>query len=599
MLAACAARTPWLLARAVPAVGTLVPRLLRGLATAAADELGTQDTRESMHFDLLIVGAGPAGLSAAIRFKQLAKLNGEDLSVCVIEKGAEVGSHILSGNVLQPTALDELLPDWKEDPDCPIHQQPATASRFYYLTEKRALRLPNPPQMKHKGNYVISLSEAVRWLGRKAEELGVEIFPGFAGAKLVYGPSRAVNGVQTNDFGVAKDGSHKESFTLGMALTARATLLAEGCRGSLSQAAMRRFGLQEKAGAQPQTYALGLKEVWEVAPEKHKPGMVIHTVGNPLPWNVYGGSFIYHMPHNRVALGLVVALDYADPYLNLYQEFQQWKRHPMVTRLLEGGTCLQYGARALNEGGYQSIPALAFPGGALVGDAAGFLNVPKIKGTHTAMKSGMLAAEAAHAAITSQPAGKPLDLSAYETGVRQSWIETELHDERNIRPSFGLGGGLLGGLAYSALDSYLLRLPPLRGAPWTFRHRYGDHEKLRPAEGFTPREYPKPDGKITFDINTSLFRSSTNHEHDQPCHLRLLNPKIPQVINLPIYDGPEARYCPAGVYEYVPSGEGGQRQLQINAQNCLHCKACDIKDPSQNIRWTVPEGGGGPGYTVM
>jgi electron-transferring-flavoprotein dehydrogenase len=331
-----------------------------------------------------------------------------------------------------------------------------------------------------------------------------------------------------------------------------------------------------------------------VAPEKHKPGLVVHAVGHPLPWDVYGGSFIYHMPDNRVALGLVVALDYRNPHLNLFQEFQQWKRHPMVSRLLEGGTCLQYGARTLNEGGWQSIPSLAFPGGALVGDSAGFLNVPKIKGTHTAMKSGMLAAEAAFNAMTSQPAGKPLDLSAYETSFKSSWVDQELFRERNIRPSFSLGAGIWGGIAYSALDTYLLR----GQAPWTLRHRYADHERLKPAAECAPREYPKPDGQITFDLNTSLFRSQTNHEHDQPPHLRLVNPKLPEVVNLPVYDGPEARYCPAGVYEWV-TGEDGGKQLQINAQNCLHCKACDIKDPTQNIRWTVPEGGGGPSYTVM
>ncbi|KAL4450143.1 hypothetical protein ABPG77_010812 [Micractinium sp. CCAP 211/92] len=596
MMAAWVSRGSWPLSRLACTATARMPGFLRRLATAADEEMGTTDKRESMHFDLLVVGAGPSGLAAAIRFKQLCKEKGEDLSVCVIEKGAEVGAHILSGNVLQPTALDELLPGWREDPDCPIHRQPATASRFYYLTRRAALRMPNPPQMGHKGNYVISLSEAVRWLGRKAEELGVEVFPGFAGARLVYDAGGGVHGVQTNDFGVAKDGRRKESFQLGMALTARATLLAEGCRGSLSQRVMRRYGLRDKAGAQPQTYALGLKEVWQVAPEKHKPGLVVHTVGWPLPWNVYGGSFIYHMADNRVALGLVVALDYADPYLSPFQEFQQWKRHPLVARLLEGGQCLQYGARTLNEGGWQSIPALAFPGGALVGDAAGFLNVPKIKGTHTAMKSGMLAAEAAFGAITSQPAGRPLDLSAYESSLRNSWVETELHRERNIRPSFGLGAGLYGGLAYSALDAYLLR-GPLQPR-WTFRHRFADHEKLRPAAEFKPREYPKPDGVTTFDLSTSLFRSQTNHEHDQPSHLRLLNPKIPEALNLPVYAGPEARYCPAGVYEYV-AGEDGKQHLQINAQNCLHCKACDIKDPSQNIRWTVPEGGGGPEYSMM
>ncbi|KAI3438297.1 hypothetical protein D9Q98_000731 [Chlorella vulgaris] len=589
--------TPWIseVRSAAPKALPGGHRYLSASASSIDSELGTQDERESMHFDLLVVGAGPAGLSAAIKFKQMGKQQGQDLSVCVIEKGAELGAHILSGNVLQPTALDELLPEWRQDEACPI-KQPATASRFYYLGRRWALRLPNPPQMKHKGNYVVSLSEVVRWLGQKAEDLGVEIFPGFGGAKVVYGPSGDVHGVQTNDVGVAKDGSLKDSHIPGMALTARATLFAEGCRGSLSQHVMKRFGLREQAGAQPQTYALGVKEVWEIDPAKHRPGLVVHTVGHPLPWDVYGGSWIYHMPNNRVSLGLVTALDYSNAYLSPYQEFQQWKRHPMVTKLLQGGTCLQYGARSLNEGGWQSIPALSFPGGALVGDAAGFLNVPKIKGTHTSMKSGMLAAEAAFNAMVKAPAGSraPLDLSAYGTSLRNSWVDTELHRERNIRPSFGLGGGLWGGLAYSAVQTYLLR----GKEPWTLRHRYADHEKLKLAADCTPREYPKPDGEITFDINTSLYRSQTNHEHDQPSHLKLVNPKLPEVVNLPMYDGPEQRYCPAGVYEW-PVGDDGRRHLQINAQNCLHCKACDIKDPLQNIRWTVPEGGGGPSYTVM
>ncbi|KAL6781650.1 FUO1 [Auxenochlorella protothecoides x Auxenochlorella symbiontica] len=553
------------------------------------------DEREAMEYDVCIVGAGPAGLSAAIRLKQLAKEKEQEISVCVLEKGSEVGAHILSGNVFQPKALDELIPSWREDASCPIHAVPAVKDRFYYLTPRRALRMPTPPQMHNKGNYVISLSEAVRWLGAQAEEAGVEIYPGFAGSHLLTSASGACVGVGTGDMGIGKDGTRKDSFAPGLDLRARVTLLAEGCRGSLTKEALKRYSLREKAGADPQTYALGLKEVWQIDPAKHEPGTVWHTLGSPLPWNTYGGGWLYHMADNRVSLGLVVSLDYSNPNMNLFQEFQQYKRHPAIARVLEGGTCLQYGARTLSEGGIQSIPALTFPGGALIGDGAGFLNVPKIKGTHTAMKSGMLAAEAAAAELAKEPtaAGRALDLGAYETAMHDSWVHTELHRERNIRPSFGLGAGIWGGLLGSALEAYVLR----GKAPWTLRHRRPDHEALAPAAQAAPREYPKPDGSLTFDLNTSLFRSGTNHEHDQPPHLRLRNAKLPEAINLPRYGGPEARYCPAGVYEYVPSEHGGQK-LQINAQNCLHCKACDIKDPTQNIQWMVPEGGGGPNYTI-
>jgi electron-transferring-flavoprotein dehydrogenase len=566
--------------------------------------------QESMHYDVAIVGAGPAGLSAAIRLKQLCAEKERDISVCVVEKGAEVGAHILSGNVFQPTALDELLPGWKDDPTCPITACPTTKDRFYMLTKRAKLRLPTPPQMKNKGNYVISLSEMVRWLATIAENLGVEIYPGFAGAAAIYDPDGSVRGIRTNDVGIARDGHHKEGYTPGMALTANATLLAEGCRGSLTGEIMKRFSLREKVGADPQTYALGIKEVWEIDPTKHIPGMVWHTIGWPLPIDKYGGGWLYHMSENRVSLGLVVGLDYKNPYLSPYQEFQNFKRHPAVAKLLQGGTCLQYGARSLNEGGLQSIPALSFPGGALIGDAAGFLNVPKIKGTHTAMKSGMLAAEAAFKALgssgtsTSVPVGQPVDLFSYEEAVHNSWIHTELHGVRNIRPGFSHLGGLFGGIAYAALDTYILR----GNAPWTFHHLRADNETLRPASESTKIEYPRPDGELTFDVPTSLYRSGTNHDHDQPCHLNLRNSKVPEVVNLPLYDGPEARYCPAGVYEYVVEDAvegkdemGGDRKkkLQINAQNCLHCKACDIKDPNQNIQWTPPEGGGGPSYTLM
>lgn len=564
-------------------------------------ELRAGDERESMSYDLCVVGAGPAGLSAAIRFKQLSAEKEKDYSVCVVEKGAEIGAHVLSGNVFEPRALDELLPAWRDDPDCPVARTPCDGDKFYLLGRRRALRLPNPPQMRNKGNFVISLSETVRWLGRRAEAAGAELYPGFAGAKLLFSAGgRSVRGVQTGDQGIARDGARKSTFAPGMALEARATLLAEGCRGSLSQEAIKHFQLRERVQAQPQTYALGIKEVWEVEPEKHRPGSVAHAVGWPLPWDTYGGSFIYHMDAGRVALGLVVALDYSNPHLNLYEEFQQFKRHPMVAGLLQGGTCVQYGARTLNEGGWQSLPGLAFPGGALLGDSAGLLNVPKIKGTHTAMKSGMLAAEAAFAALEAAPAParSPLDLSAYETAVRESWVGDELRAVRNLRPGFGLGGGLPLGLVHAAVETYVLR----GGAPWTLRHGHADHETLRPAAECTPIKYPPPDGVTTFDLATSLYRSGTTHEHDQPAHLRLRNAKIPAAVNLPIYGGPEARYCPAGVYEYVVPDAGSADsapRLQINAQNCLHCKACDIKDPTQNIQWTTPEGGGGPAYTAM
>ncbi|KDD76408.1 electron transfer flavoprotein-ubiquinone oxidoreductase [Helicosporidium sp. ATCC 50920] len=560
-----------------------------------------QPERESMPFDVCIVGAGPAGLAAAIRLKQLCAEKEVDYSVCVIDKGAEVGAHTLSGNVFEPRALDELLPGWREDETCPIKQK-VTGDRFYWLTSRRAFRLPAPPQMHNKGNYVISLSETVRWLGAKAEDMGVEVYAGFAGASLLRDSRGRATGVRTNDVGVSKAGRRKEgSYAPGMDLLARATLLAEGCRGSLSQQAMRDFDL--RGSACPQTYALGIKEVWEIAAEKHRPGLTVHTVGHPLDQWTYGGSFLYHMDQQRVALGLVVALDYSDPYLSPFQEFQQLKRHPYFARLLDGGTCLQYGARTLNEGGLQSLPErLAFPGGALLGDAAGTLNVPKIKGTHTALKSGALAAQAAFDALQADPAGQaPLDLSSYDESLRASWVCEELSLARNIRPGFQLGAGLLGGLAHGALDTYLLR----GKAPWTLKHAKADHECLKPAHECTKREYPPPDGKLTFDINTSLFRSGTNHEHDQPAHLRLRNPRIPTALNKRVYDGPEARYCPAGVYEYVPRARESDstseetQELVINAQNCLHCKACDIKDPSQNINWTVPEGGGGPAYNVM
>ncbi|KAJ4838466.1 hypothetical protein Tsubulata_034928 [Turnera subulata] len=514
--------------------------------------------RESIEYDVVIVGAGPAGLSAAIRLKQLCHEKGVDLSVCVVEKGAEVGAHILSGNVFEPRALDELLPSWKQE-EAPI-SVPVSSDKFLFLTKNRAFSLPSP--FDNHGNYVISLSQLVRWMGVKAEEFGVEIYPGFAASEILYDANDYVIGIGTNDMGIAKDGSKKENFQRGVALKGRVTLLAEGCRGSLS-------------------------EVWEVDESKHKPGAVLHTLGWPLDNGTYGGSFLYHMKDKQVSVGLVVALNYRNPYLNPFEEFQKLKHHPSIGPLLEGGTVVQYGARTLNEGGIQSIPYPVFPGGAIIGCSAGFLNVPKIKGTHTAMKSGMLAAEAAFGALHGDST-----LESYWESLRNSWIWEELHRARNYRPAFD--HGLIPGLTISALEHYITK----GRSPVTLKHGKPDHEATDVAQIHSPIEYPKPDGSLSFDVPTSLHRSNTNHDHDQPAHLRLRDPKIPESVNLPVYAAPESRYCPARVYEYVPDEES-QLKLQINAQNCLHCKACDVKDPKQNIEWTVPEGGGGPGYSVM
>mmetsp|Transcript_26826 Transcript_26826/g.58500 ORF Transcript_26826/g.58500 Transcript_26826/m.58500 type:complete len:596 (-) Transcript_26826:208-1995(-) len=577
--------------------------LNRAFSSSAASLIadGAQNVdkpREKMQYDVLIVGAGPAGLSAAIKIKQLCKEKGKELSVCVIEKGAEVGAHILSGNVLEVRALDELLPDWKKMEGCPV-KVAASQDYFYALpSATSSIKLPNPKQMHNKGNYVVSLSEVVRWLGKHAEDLGVDIFPGFAGREVLYNWDGAVEGVATGDMGVGKDGRPRTTFQRGVELRARATLFSEGCRGSLAESVIARFKLRAKAGAEPQTYGLGLKEVWEVPASQHKPGLVVHTIGYPLDHSTYGGGFIYHMDNNRVALGLVIGLDYSNPHLNTFKEFQRWKLHHQVRKHIEGGTCLQYGARALNEGGFQSIPQLHFPGGALLGCSAGFLNVPKIKGTHTAMKSGMVGGEAAFRLLTGEGAEKqekgPLNLSLYQEALQRSWVWEELRRVRNIRPGFR--AGLLPGLANAALDTYVLR----GGAPWTLRHRSPDNEALKPIStpGLSAPDYPKPDGKITFDLPTSLYRSGTNHDHDQPPHLKVVDAGVPERLNRPHYAGPETKYCPAGVYEYQ-SDQYGREKLHINAQNCLHCKACDIKDMQQNIKWTVPEGGGGPNYTVM
>ncbi|GAB4859206.1 hypothetical protein Ancab_010666 [Ancistrocladus abbreviatus] len=539
--------------------------------------------RESMNYDVVIVGAGPAGLSAAIRFKQLCREKGVDLSVCVVEKAAEVGAHILSGNVFEPRALNELIPNWKQQ-EAPINV-PVSADKFWFLTKNRAFSLQSP--FDNKGNYVISLSQLVRWMGGKAEELGVEIYPGFAASEVLYNANHEVIGIATNDMGIARDGSRKETFQRGVELKGRIVLLAEGCRGSLSEKIMRKYNLREKVQSQHQTYALGIKEVWEIDESKHQPGFVLHTLGWPLDQKTYGGSFIYHMKDRLVSVGLVIALDYKNPFLNPYEEFQKIKHHPAIKSMLEGGSVLEYGARTLNEGGFQCIPYPVFPGGALIGCSAGFLNISKIKGAHTAMKSGMLAAETAFGVIC-----EGLKMEAYWDKLRNSWIWEELYRARNLRPAFD--HGLVPGLAMGALERFLLK----GRAPWTLKHGKCDHEATNAAKHHAPIEYPKPDGVISFDVPTSLYRSNTNHDHDQPVHLRLKDPLVPEQVNLPIYAGPETRYCPARVYEYIPDEEG-RMKLQINAQNCVHCKACDIKDPKQNIEWTVPEGGGGPGYSLM
>ncbi|MFS2024918.1 electron transfer flavoprotein-ubiquinone oxidoreductase [Massilia sp. CT11-137] len=542
-----------------------------------------------MEYDVVVVGGGPAGLSAAIRLKQMAVEQGHDVSVCVLEKGGEIGAHILSGAIMDPIALDELFPSWKEL-GAPLNT-PVTEDRMLFLSETKAYQTPSfmmPKMLTNHGNYVISLANVVRWLGQQAEALGVEIFPGFPAAEILYNDDGSVKGVATGNMGVNRHGQPTDAFQLGMELHAKYTLFAEGSRGHLGKQLMAKYDLNK--GKDPQTYGIGIKELWEIDPAKHQPGLVVHTAGWPLDNDTYGGSFLYHLENNQVAVGFIVGLSYQNPYLSPYEEFQRYKTHPAIRHFFEGGKRISYGARAITAGGLQSLPKTVFPGGALIGCDAGFLNTSRIKGSHAAIKTGMLAADAAYAALG---AGRQHDeLLSYPVAFEQSWLHEELHVARNFKP--WMSKGLVVGTIMTGIDQILFK----GKAPWTLHHNHADHECLRPASDFKPIAYPKPDGKLTFDRLSSVFISNTNHAEDQPVHLTLKNPNVPVEINLAKFAGPEQRYCPAGVYEFVKTDEGKDR-LQINAQNCVHCKTCDIKDPTQNIVWVTPEGGGGPSYPNM
>lgn len=599
-------------------------RTRRMFSTAITED---EEPRESMAFDVLIVGGGPAGLAASIRLKQLCQEKGQDLSVCVIDKGSEIGSHILSGNVFDPKAIHELFPEWAKDDEWTkhffesqgSHATPVEVDQFNILTESgSSFTIPNfllPKQLQNHGNYIISLSQLCRWLASQAEEMGVEIYPGFAASEVLFTDQGGVQGIATRDVGIAKDGSQKSTFERGMELHARQTLFAEGARGSCSEHLMKHFGLRDGKGVQPQTYGLGIKEVWEVPPETFQKGLVQHTLGYPLQSkptdDVFGGTFLYHQEPNLVVTGMVVGLDYKNPYLNPYKEFQRWKTHEQVRKNFEGGTCISYGARVLNEGGYHAIPKVTFPGGALLGCSAGFLNAVKIKGSHTALKSGMLAAEAVYEGLADEGSiGETGELpenhvakemTSYATKLEKSWVYDELYQVRNCHQAFSKFG-IAGGLLYNGLATHVTK----GREPWTLEHTKADSECTEPASKHQPIDYPAPDGKLTFDLLTNLQRSNTYHEEDQPAHLRIKeeSASTPSKVSLPIYAGPEQRFCPAGVYEYVSLPDEGtdkssEGQLVINAQNCVHCKCCSIKMPEEYIDWTVPEGGGGPQYQVM
>ncbi|KAK0617133.1 electron transfer flavoprotein-ubiquinone oxidoreductase-like protein [Immersiella caudata] len=577
-------------ATAIRPLSTTVPRLdtLEDTFEPATIE------RESDSVDVCIVGGGPAGLAAAIRLKQLANEAGNDeFRVLLLEKAGEIGAHILSGAVIQPTAIDELLPDWLDEGNESRFEgaTPAAGDKMRFLTKGMSIPVPAPPQMHNKGNYIVSLNEFTKWLGERAEEVGVEVYPGFAASEVLYHADGSVKGVATNDLGIARTGKPKETFERGMEFHARITLFGEGCHGSLSKQVIKKFDLRSES--QPQTYGLGVKEVWEVQPEKFKKGEIVHSMGYPLPYDTYGGGWMYHFGDNLVSIGLVTALDYTNPWLSPYGEFQKMKQHPLYRDVLEGGKCISYGARAIIEGGFQSIPKVAFPGGALIGDSAGFVNVPKIKGSHNAMKSGMLAAEATWTALQGSTDSGAVFLYDYEDFLRKSFIWRELKEVRNMRPSFHTPLGIYGGIMYSGLEAFILK----GRVPWTLKHKVTDHEATKPADQCTKIEYPKPDGKLTFDILTSVSRTGTNHEEDQPVHLQVKDWDKHTAETYPAFKGLENRFCPAGVYEYVddPSKPEGVR-FQINAQNCIHCKTCDIKAPNQDINWQVPQGGEGPKY---